>query len=716
MPSEHQLLVFWCQVLALLLAARLLGGLARGFGQPSVIGELAAGVLLGPSVLGVLVPSAQAWLFPDDSTQRALLAALAWVGVFLLLVLTGMETDLALVRRLGRATARVSLGSLFVPLAAGVALGFALPDAFLGRAGARGAFALLMGAALALSALPVIAKILQDLDLMRRNVAQVLIAAAMVDDVVGWVLLGAASGLARSGSLEAAPLAMTLGGLALFLLGAFTAGQRAVDAGLRRLRERRAELGTVLTAVLVFAIGSAALTSALGLEAVFGAFIAGIVLGRSRFHDAETVAPLDAVTRSFFAPLFFATAGLRTDLGLLAEPEVLFWSGVVLAVASLAKFAGGFLGALWAALPQREGLALAVGLNARGAVGIVLATVGLTIGVLNERSYTIVVLLALATSMIAPPLLRALLRGWSGSEEEQARLERERVLGASLLVRGERLLLPSHGGPNSVLAARILDLAWPEGVGATVLAVGADVPEADVAEVRGAFGRREVSYEKAAGEPLDAILAHARLGYGAIGVGATDRRVAGAPVSPFVDELLAASPLPLVMVRRGANVDARAPLAFRRVLVPAAGKPMGRAAQEVAFGLARQLDARALIAHVVTTPSPRRVLSLFRREDDERRAAGEEMAERVVEEARALAAELGAQAEAAIRVDVSVPDALLALAREHAVDLLVLGASLRSFSGRPFLGHGVEYLLEKSESTVVVVTLPPGWGGTGRGG
>jgi nucleotide-binding universal stress UspA family protein len=169
------------------------------------------------------------------------------------------------------------------------------------------------------------------------------------------------------------------------------------------------------------------------------------------------------------------------------------------------------------------------------------------------------------------------------------------------------------------------------------------------------------------------------------------------------------------MVRRGAQIDPGAPLAFRRVLVPAAGKPTGRAAQEVAFRIAHQLDARALIAHVVTTPSPRRVLSIFRREDAERRAAAEEMAERVVEEARALAAELGAQAEAEIRVDPSAPDALLALAREHAVDLVVLGANLRSFSGRPFLGHGVEYLLEKCESTVVVVTLPPGWGGTGRG-
>jgi Kef-type K+ transport system membrane component KefB len=709
LPSEHQLLVFWCQVLALLLAARLLGALARGLGQPAVVGELGAGLLLGPSALGAAAPAAYAWLFPDDPLQRGLLAGLAWIGVFLLLVLTGLETDLALVRRLGGAAIRVALGSLLLPLAAGVALGYALPDAFLGPAATHGVFALLMGAALALSALPVIAKILQDLDLMRRNVAQVLLAVAMVDDVVGWVLLGMAAGLAQSGAVHAGRLGVAVGGLALFLALAATLGQRGVDALLRALRQRRAELSSWITAVLLCAATAGVATSALGLEAVFGAFVAGVVLGRSRFHDAEMAAPLDAVTRAFFAPIFFATAGLRTDLRLLAEPQVLLWSAVVLLVASASKFAGGYAGAAWAGLPRREGMALAVGLNARGAVGIVLGTVGLSIGVLNERSYTVVVLLALATSMMAPPLLRSLLRGWLGSDEEQARLARERLLGTSLLVRAERLLLPTHGGPNSVLAARLVDLAWPEGVGATVLAAGDDVPEADVAAVRAAFERREVAYEKAAGEPLAAILAQARLGYGAIAVGATDRRAGAALVSPFVDELLAASPLPVVMVRRGRRQGPEAPLALRRILVPASGKAMGRAAQEVAFRLARQLGARVLLAHVVTTPSPRRVLSLFRREDEERRAAAEAVAERVIEEARALAAELGAQAEAAIRVDVSVPDALLALAREHAVDLLVLGANLRSFSGRPFLGHGVEYLLEQVESGVVVVTLPPGW-------
>jgi nucleotide-binding universal stress UspA family protein len=236
------------------------------------------------------------------------------------------------------------------------------------------------------------------------------------------------------------------------------------------------------------------------------------------------------------------------------------------------------------------------------------------------------------------------------------------------------------------------------------------VPESDVQEVLAAFERRTARYERVpSGEPLAAVLGHARLGFGAIALGATDTRQAGALISPFIDELLAASPLPVVMVRRGANLDPRAPLAFRRILVPSAGKQTGRAAHEIAFSLARALGAKALIAHVVTAPSPRRRFRLRSLEDDPRQLAAVEAAEQVVAEARARAAELGARAEAEIRTDVSAPEALLSIAREQAVDLVVLAANLRQFSGRPFLGHGVEYLLEQCKSTVVVVTLPAGW-------
>lgn len=722
MASEHQLLLFWLQLLALLLTARALGGMLRAIGQPAVIGELAAGLLLGPSVFGHVAPPLHDWLFPNDPLQHALLSGPAWIGVFLLLILTGLETDPALIRKLGRATGRVAIGSLVIPVLAGLALGLALPDSFVGGATERLVFALFMATALSISALPVIAKILSDLDLMRRNVAQVLLAAAMANDLVGWVLLGMVAGLAKSGTLDAARLAVTIAGLAVFLGLAFTVGQRAVDALLRTVRVRRWGAPGSLTAVLLVALASGATTHALGLEAVFGAFIAGIVLGRSHFHDTDVFDQIDGVTRSFFAPLFFATAGLRVDLGLLRDPTVLGWGVIVVAVASASKGVGAYLGARLAGLPVREGLALGAGLNARGAVEIVVATVGLSLGVLNPSSYALVVLLAVTTSMMAPPLLRAVLRGWTGSEEEQARLARERQLGGNLLVRDSRVLLPSHGGPNSVLAARLVDLAWPEGAEVTVLSAGRDVPAEDLARVQDVLAKRPMTYRHEAGkEPLRAILDHAHLGYGAIAVGATDEKIAGTLISPVVDQLLESSPLPVIMVRQGKSRAAsqgraktssqgRAPeagLRVRRVLVPAVGTLPGRAALEVAYGVAKRLDARVLLAHVVTMPPVAWALSYGR---DLANAPRAEVAGHVVEEAMALARELGVRAEPAICTGLSASEEILRLTREKHVDLLVLAANLRQFTGRPFLGHGVEYLLEEAPPTVVVVTAPPGWG------
>jgi Kef-type K+ transport system membrane component KefB/nucleotide-binding universal stress UspA family protein len=720
MLSHEQLLLFWLQLVALLAVARGLGGLLRRIGQPAVVGELAAGLVLGPSIFGQLAPAAQAWLFPDDPVQVGMLAAVGWVGALLLLIVTGYETDLRLIRRLGSATARVSVASLVIPVLAGIGVGYAMPETFLGPDAQRSVFALFMGVALGISALPVIAKVLSDMHLMRRNVAQIIVAAAMANDLAGWVLLGVVSGLAQSGSVAFGTLAFTIVGLTVFLGLAFGPGQRLVDALLRGVRVRRSGALGAGSVMVLTGLAAGAITHGLGLEAVFGAFIAGILLGRSRHQDHEAFSAVHTVTTAFLAPLFFASAGLRVDLALLADPNVWKWGLVVLAAASASKLGGAWLGAWLAGLPSRERLALGAGLNARGAVEIVVATVGLTLGVLSPASYTVVVLMAMATSMMAPPLLRWALAGWKGSREERDRLERERVLGSNVLVRPLPILLPSHGGPNSVLAAQLLDLAWPDEAEAVVLSVGGDAPEADVQRVVQAFTRRVARRETTrGGDRLGAILDHAALGYGVIALGATDARVEGRLVSPLVDDLLSASSLPVVMVRRGAAAPTSEDdsLAIRRILVPAVGTQPGRAAQEMAFGLAARLGAEVVIAHVVTAPTPAQEVALPGwlldtmggapgAAADAGRIA---VAERVVEEARAFAAELGATARAEIRTGLFAPDVLLALARDAQVDLIVLAANLRQLSGRPFLGHGVEYLLEKSDCAVAVVTAPPGF-------
>ena len=708
--TEHQLLVFWVQLFVVVLVARGLGAVARRAGQPAVIGELAAGVVLGPSLLGLIAPGAWDWLFPADVVLAGVMNAVAWLGVFFLLILAGFETDIALIRRLGRAAALVSAGSLAVPLAFGLVLGFLMPESFLGERSGRTEFALFMATALAISALPVAAKVLGDLGLMRHNFGQLTLAAGMVNDVAGWVLLGLVAGMVTSGGIAARPLLLTIGGVILFGLVAFTGGQRLVDALLRRVRERHGGVVGLLTVVVLVALAGAAVAQGIGLEGVLGAFVAGILLGRSRFQDSELYAYVESITLAFFAPVFFARAGLRVDLELLADPTTLVWAVLTLAAAIVAKFGGAAIGAHFAGLAPREGLALGAGLNARGAVEVVIASVGLGLGVLSSASYTVIVLLAISTSMLAPILLRVIVRDWVGTEEERARLDVERTLAENALVRTERILLPTHGGPNSVLAARIVGQVWPEDVEATVLTVG-DVTDENVAPVVAAFGARPVEHTHVSGKsPLEAILAHARLGYGVIGVGATDRRIEGRLVSPVVDDLLSASPLPVVMVRRGSRVNEESP-PFHRILVPVVGTVAGRAAQEVGFALAQRTQGDVLLVHVLNTPRSSVIGARwpFQRRAEDRPAADDRVrvGTALLEEARVRATNMNVRATTALRTGASAAEEILALAREAGANLIVVTANIRQLSGRPFLGHGVEHLLEHAECTLVVVAMPP---------
>jgi Kef-type K+ transport system membrane component KefB/nucleotide-binding universal stress UspA family protein len=723
-PGEHQLLVFWTTITLLLLSARLLGALMRRIGQPAVVGELAAGLILGPSLLGRIAPDVFEWLFPPDDVQSGMLFAVGWIGVVLLLVGTGFETDLDLIKRLGKGAAFVSTGSLVVPLAFGAALGMLLPSVFVGDPGQRFIFGAFMATALSISSLPVIGKILGEMGLMRRNFGQMTLAAGMANDVVGWMLLGVIAGLAQAGEIAVGPLVVTLAGMALFLGASFTVGQRAVDGILRVLRQRGAGLPGTLTAVVLIAFFAGSITQALGVEAVLGAFVAGIVLGRSKFKQLEVEHQLDSVTTAVFAPIFFATAGLRVDLGLLADPEVLFWGVVVVVIASISKFVGAWVGARFARLPSREGLALGVGLNARGALEIVIATVGLSLGVLNQASYTVVVLMAIATSMMAGPMLRWTVRSWQGTSEEQDRLLREQALSQNVMVRPHRVLLPSRGGPNSIVAAQLVHLAWPEDVQATLLVAGSDADEEGIAALQAVFGDRDLEVQRVGSDDApEVILREAKLGYGVIGVGAPDASQGPWILSPIVDELLQETDVPVVIVRRARGLDRPTPGAFARAVVPVSATTASRAAQEIAFSLSAHIGTEIVLTHVVAKtedPLSRQVRRRFgRRADaDEMAAAADggvgvldaqtDVATRILGRAEELGDELGSRCRAVVRQGGSKAEEIVGAARDEAADLVILGANLRQFDGRPFLGHGVEQVLEECDATVVVVATPTG--------
>ncbi|WP_239152709.1 cation:proton antiporter [Virgisporangium aurantiacum] len=402
--ASHQLLLLLLQLGLLLLLALVLGRLGILIGMPAVVGELCAGVLVGPSVLGNVAPAFAEWLLPKDGEQYHLLDAVGQLGVLLLVGLVGLNVDFALVRRRGLTAARVSAAGFVVPLGLGIATGYLLPDSFLPSTADRTVFALFLGVAMCVSAIPVIAKTLLDMNLLHRNVGQLILAAGMVDDVFGWLLLSVVASMATIG-VHLGRVGLSVLYLVGVVLVALLVGRPLVRAVLRLSARSREPGPTVATAVVIVLLAAAA-THALGMEAIFGAFVAGLLIGSSSAFDKERLAPLQSVVLSVLAPLFFATAGLRMDLTALAEPIVLGAAVVVLLVAIVGKFTGAFIGALASRLNRWEAVALGAGMNARGVVEVVVAMVGLRLGVLNTETYTMVVLVAIVTSVMAPPVLR----------------------------------------------------------------------------------------------------------------------------------------------------------------------------------------------------------------------------------------------------------------------------------------------------------------------
>lgn len=715
--DEHQLLVFWCQLLILVGAARLLGHLMRSVGLPSVVGELGAGLLLGPTVFGRVWESGFEWLFPADALQGGLIVAVGWIGIALLLIITGFETDLTLIGRLGRASALVSSLSIAVPLVAGLVVGVLLPDTFLGPDATRLSFTLFIGLALAVSSLAVVAKILGELGFMRRDFGQITVAAGMANDIFGWLFLGAISALAASGRFAPLDLGLTLAGMALFIAVALTLGQQAVDELLRRTRRHGENIGGGVTVAVLVALAFAVATQWIGVEGVLGAFIAGIVLGRSRFQQDAVLGHIESITVAFLAPVFFATAGLRVDLGLLVDNDAVGWAALLIAVAIIAKFIGSYVGARWARLSRREGVALGAGLNARGALEVVIATVGLSLGVLNDTAYTAVVLVPLITSLLSAVGLRLAVRNWEGTETERTRLEKEEALASNVIVRDERILFPTRSGRHSLVAAQILHFAWPpeaEVTIARVLREGERPDDVSIEPVLNVFHERDhevtsVSWNGAASE----LAAEARLGFGVIGVGVADIHANDGDPHPhgadtptllgdLASQLLDETTVPLLIARPARGQEGRLP-AIGRVVVPVSGGRSSRAAQEVAFSISADLGTEVVLAHVVDRPAPNRVSRLLGRTAVDDRT---EVGERLLQEASERAAAGGVQVRTELRRSESPADALVALVHESEADLVLVGGRARTLEGHVFLGHTVEQVLEDCKATVAVVVSP----------
>lgn len=425
LPSEGvtQVLV----ALALVLIAAALGGrVAQRIGQPSVIGQVLAGVLLGPSVAGRVLSGPWDWVFSTEHGAEVVLPTIASFAAVLLLALAGLDFDPTAVRERGWKVGGLVVASLVPAMLGGFAVGWVLPESFVGDDTSRLGFALLVAIGLGISSPPVMSAVLRELKVAHRSFAHVALSVAMLNDVVGWVLLGAVV----AGASGAAG-ALTKAGIGLALLAGLSA---AVWVVLPRLGTPPATPAgqtsswtvPALAVVLLFA----AVTHSFGIEAVLGAFVAGIVLRRTGDGGRAIADGLRPAVTVVFAPVFFVVAGLRVDLRLLGSAEVLTWTVIVIAVASAAKVLGAGAAWRWAGRPKSESLAMGAILNVRGSLEIVLAGVGLAAGILNPTSYSVVVLMALATSAMATPLIRKAF-GAEGLARRQQPLEPAPATGVS---------------------------------------------------------------------------------------------------------------------------------------------------------------------------------------------------------------------------------------------------------------------------------------------
>ncbi len=312
---HHALTLLLLQIGVLLAAALLLGRLARRLGMPSIVGELAAGVLLGPSLLAHVVPQVERGLFPQDAAQMHLLDAVGQFGVVLLVGFTGMHLDLKLVRRQGRRAAVVSAAGLVVPLLLGVWLGFALPGELRAEGADPTVFALFVGVAMCVSAIPVIARTLMDLKLIHRNIGQMILVAGTVDDAIGWILVSLITAMATTG-LHSGEVTLALARMAMLLLFTMTVGRYVVHR-VMRAATRSGTPGQAVTTAVVLIMLFAAGTQALELEAVFGAFLCGVLIGSSKDVDTSALTPLNATVIAVLAP----SSSRRRDCAWISAPS-----------------------------------------------------------------------------------------------------------------------------------------------------------------------------------------------------------------------------------------------------------------------------------------------------------------------------------------------------------------------------------------------------------
>ena len=701
------------QIILLIVVGRLLGEGMLRIGQPAVMGQLIAGLLLGPSVLGVLWPEAEHFLFPKIPEQKAMLDGLAQFGILLLLLLAGMETELALVRGVRRAAISASVAGIVLPFACGMLVGHFLPESLLPDPNKRIITSLFLGTALSISSVKIVATVVRDMGFLRRNVGQVILASAIVDDTIGWIIIAITFGLAGQESFNWLSVSGHVFGTLLFLVFSFTLGRRLVFKIIQFSNDHFRGEGAVIAAILVVMGLFALITQLIGVHTVLGAFVAGILVGESPILTEEIDRQFRGIVAGLFMPVFFGLAGLSADLTVLKDPQLALLTLGLIGIASVGKATGAFAGGYFGGLTFRESTALAMGMNARGSTEVIVATIGLSMGMLSQNLFTMIVAMAVITTTAMPPTLRWALARLPMRREEKLRLEREEYERNSFVANLERVLLAVDGGANGRFAARVTGLlAGIRNMPVTILDVSAgknkangdgnDAKESEsgirgivVAAAEKASAKRDepptidVIVRKHDVSPDEAVVTEARRGYDLLVVGIDEAVTKRGGFHEVLSSLVRnfEGSIAIAVAREAQEENAAA--AISRVLVPVTGNENARRGAEVAITLAQAAHAPASTLSIISRSAKNR--QQLRRET-----------EAVTDEIKKIATYLNAKIKSDIRTDDDAADAILKAIKREKADLVAIGVSRRPGDQLSF-GGVADTLLKEAECSLMFI-------------
>jgi Kef-type K+ transport system membrane component KefB len=390
------------QLTVILAVCRVVGSLFRRFGQPRVVGEMFAGILLGPSLLGWIAPAASAYLFPPGSL--GFLNALAQIGVVVFMFLVGLGINPKELKNHGHAAVLTSHVSITAPFVLAAFLALYLYPKLSDDSVAFTSFALFMGSAMSVTAFPVLARILIERGLLQSRLGTVAIASAAVDDVTGWCILAYIVVLTRSAH-SGTSIWTTIGGIVVFALIMIYGVQRMVSGFVSSYQKWGGLSENRLAFMLLLLFGSALCTEWLGLHLLFGAFMMGAIMPKEPKFVQYVQERFETVTVTLLLPLFFAFTGLRTNIGLLKGGEMWMYCGLIVLVATVGKLGGSTLASWLTGMPLREAAGLGTLMNTRGLMELVILDIGLDIKVISPALFSMMVVMALVTTFMATPLL-----------------------------------------------------------------------------------------------------------------------------------------------------------------------------------------------------------------------------------------------------------------------------------------------------------------------